>query len=301
MRLTIFFFTVFWMTVCFPGFSQSEEPRSNRVWPDAPAIHIQVDAKTWKTRGRLYWDVEGSLIKKLKTTGFTIVRKEEDPHTFTLKVLYREEQGEQYGINTYGTVIHGTFFLDPPPNGSPWELNISEASTNVISGTPPYLDALDKFYSNPYYFFVGEILRGTLEKGLDPRGGLIYALEGVRSVEPGERKESGTMSRDAGSHLHTADSEREFYETRAILRAIDDCVNNGDRRVVPVLSQLLNHPDSEVRRRSLEGMASLKVEESRAPLFHMAQHAPDLQVRKTAKTIGPAFISANPSQQPAQP
>ena len=119
--------------------------------------------------------------------------------------------------------------LDNPPRGNPWELKISEASSNLISGTPPYLDALDKFQSNPYYFFVGEILRGGLEKGLDPRAGLIYALELALSVEMSRPREAGSIGRDAGSHLHSMDSEREFYETKAMRRAIDDCVDASDR------------------------------------------------------------------------
>jgi len=281
----------------FPGFCFAEEVNPAHVWPDAPSIHIQVVAKTWKTRGRLYWDVEGSMIKKLADTGFDIVRSEESPHQFTLKVLYREDRGEQYGINAYGTVIHGTFLLDNPPRGNPWELKISEASTNSISGTPPYLDALDKFQSNPYYFFVGEILRGGLEKGLDPRAGLIYALELALSVETSRPREAGSIGRDAGSHLHSMDSEREFYETKAIRRAIDDCVDASDRRIIPVLSQLLNHPDSAVRIRTIEAMGSFGVEEARSRLLHMAQNDPDSQVRETANSVEQALAPVNQSHQ----
>lgn len=296
MRSLVLTLAVFWMTVSYPGFSLSEEVNPVNVWPDAPSIHIQVDAKTWKTRGRLYWDVEGSIIKKLATTGFKIVRMEENPHHVTLKVLYREDRGEQYDINAYGTVIHGTFLLDPPPDGTPWELTISESSTNLISGTPPYLDALIKFQTNPYYFFVGEILRGNLEKGLDPRAGLIYALKLALPNENSAPGASVSTDQDAGSHPHTMDSEKEVYETRAIRRAIDDCVDASDRRIIPVLLQLLNHPDSVVRLRTIEAMGSFGVEESRSRLLQMAQNDPDTQVRDTAKTVEQRLGLVNQSQ-----
>jgi hypothetical protein len=297
-RPLVLILTVFLITVSYPGFSFSEEVTPFNVWPNAPSIHIHVEAKTWKTRGRLYWDVEGSMIKKLAATGFKIVRMEENPHHVTLKVFYQEDRGEQYDINAYGTVIHGAFLLDPPTNGTPWELNISETSTNSISGTPPYLDALDKFQTNPYYFFVGEILRGNLEKGLDPRAGLIYALELALSREKSSAGASESTDRDAGSHLHTMDSEREVYEARAIGRAIDDCVEAGDRRIIPVLLQLLNHPDSVVRVRTIEAMGSFGVEESRPRLLQMAQNDPDPQVRETAKNVENKLGSVNQFYRP---
>ena len=296
MRSLILTLTLFLLTGIFPGFSFSEEGNPGHVWPDAPSIHIQVEANTWKTRGRLYWDVEGSLIKKLAATGFKIVRNQENPHQLILQVLYKEERGEQYDINAYGTVIHGTFLLENSPSGGPWKLKISETSINSISGTPPYLDVLDKFQTNPYYFFVGEILRGNVEKGLDPRGGLIYALELVLRNENATGWRSGTSGRDAGSHLHTMDSDRVFYKNRAIRRAINDCVEANDRRIVPVLSKLLSFPDSAVRIRSIEAMGSFGVKESRSRLLQMAQNDPDIQVRETAKTVEKKIGSVTESQ-----
>ncbi|UCE63433.1 MAG: HEAT repeat domain-containing protein [Nitrospirota bacterium] len=298
MRSLILTLTIILLIGGFPGFGLSKEANPENIWPQAPTIHIQVEAKTWKTRGRLYWDVEGSMIKKLAATGFKVIRNQESPHQLTLKVLYKEERGEQYDINSFGTVILGTFLLENPPSGESWELNISESSINSISGTPPYLDALDKFQTNPYYFFVGEILRGNVEKGLDPRGGLIYALELVLSKGNADGWRSGTIGRDAGSHLHTMDSDRVFYKNRAIRRAIDDCVEASDRRIVPVLSQLLAHPDSAVRIRTIEAMGSFGVEESRSRLLQMAQSDPDTQVRETAKTVEQRIGSVTQSQRP---
>ena len=298
MRVLVLNLTIFLLTGGFPGFCFSEEVNPVDVWPEAPSIHIQVDAKTWKTRGRLYWDVEGSMRKKLAATGFKVIRSPESPHQLTFQVLYKEEKGEQYDINSYGTVILGTFTLVDSLRGEPWELKISESSINSISGTPPYLDALDKFQTNPYYFFVGEILRGKVEKGLDPRGGLIYALELVLSDENAKGWRSGTIGRDAGSHLHTMDSDRVFYKNRAIRRAIDDCVEASDRRIIPVLSQLLTHPDSAVRIRTIEALGIFEVEESRSRLLQMAKNDPDIQVREMAKTVEKRIGVVNQSQPP---
>ena len=296
MRLMVPVLTSVFLTLGCPVLSSSEEGNSDSRWSDAPTIHIEVEAKTWKTRGRLYWDVEGSMIKKLAATGFKVIRDQDSPHQLTLTVLYNEEKGEQYDINSYGTIIHGTFLLKNPPSGEPWEINISEYSTNSISGTPPYLDALDKFQTNPYYFFAGEILRGHVEKGLDPRTGLLYALEFVLSNGNATGWRSGTIGRDAGSHLHTMDSDRVFYKNQAIRRAIDESVEAHDDRIIPILNTLLSHPDSAVRVRTIEALGSLGAEDSRSRLLHMAQNDPDTAVRETARTVEMSFGSAETSQ-----
>ncbi len=296
MRSLILTLTIILLAGVFPGLSLSGEGNPVDLWPEAPSIHIQVEASTWKTRGRLYWDVEGSMIKKLSATGFKIVRNQEKPHQLILQVFYKEERGERYDINSYGTVILGTFLLVNPSSSEPWGLEISESSINSVSGTPPYLDVLNKFQTNPYYYFLGEILRGKVEKGLDPRGGLIYGLELVLRNENPTGWRSGTSGRDAGSHLHTMDSDRVFYKNRAIRRAIDDCVKANDHRIVPVLSKLLSFPDSSVRIRTIEAIGSFDVEESRSRLLQMAQNDPDSQVRETAKTVEQRIGSINPGQ-----
>jgi hypothetical protein len=300
MQSIVFAVSAFAIVLWFPRISLSEEVGSNTVWLNAPSVYVEVDTKTWKTRGRLYWDVKGSMIKKLAETGFGIVRNKEAPHDLTLKVFYQEDRGEQYSINAYGTVIRCTFLLETLSTENPWKVNISESSTNVISGIPPYLDVLDKFQTNPYYFFIGEILRGNLENGLDPRGGLIYALKRILAIENTKPKEGQAIGRDAGSHLHTMFSDSEFYKTEAIRRAIDDCVDAKDRRIIPVFSHLLNHRESAVRLRTIEAIGSFGAEGARPLLLQMAQNDPDAQVRETAKSVGEA-LAANKQSQDALP
>ena len=278
-------FIILSLTLSHPAISFSEKNPPDNSWPDAPSIYIQVDTKTWKTRGRMFWDVEGSLKKKLASTGFIIVRNEETQHQLTLTVLYSETQGAEYDIKAYGTNIHATITLTPPPQHSPWELKISESSSNLVSGTPPYLDVLDKFQTNPYYFFIEEILRGSLEQGLDPRGGLIFAIERVALRRIKESPPPIPIGRDAGSHLHTMETEKEVYETRAINRGIDDFVNAKDPRIVPILTNLLKDPDSGVRIRTIEAIGSLRIKQSRQQLLDLAKNDPDSQVRETAKAI----------------
>ena len=54
----------------------------------------------------------------------------------------REERGEEYNIHAYGTIIRSKFTLEAPRTDLSWGFDISEISSNSVSGTPPYLDAL---------------------------------------------------------------------------------------------------------------------------------------------------------------
>jgi len=290
--------TVVVMAAGNPSSPFSEELNPGDDWTDAPSIYVQVEAKTWKPRGRFLYDVEGSLLKKMSSSGFTIVRNKEDAHQLTLRVLYREDRGAQYDILAYGTVIHGTFYLDPPQHGSSWELQISETSTNSISGTPPYLDALEKFESNPYYFFLSEILRGNIEKNFDLRGGLIFALERIMAIE--KTSHSASVLPDGSVRLqpHSMIPAQELYEATAIHRAIDEFVNATDRRIIPVLLLLLNHTDTAVRVRAVEAIGSFQVENSRRRLLEMAQNDPDPHVRETAQSVEKMLGSVTQPQRP---
>ena len=171
-RLTILGMCLFLAIMSSPLDCLSKEGPSVNAWINAPSVYVDVVAETWKTRGRLLYDIEGSVLRKLASSGFRFVRHQDERHELTLVVRYQEERGEQYDINAYGTVIHGKFHLDSPQSESAWQFTISETSNNSISGPPPYLDALEKFETNPYYFFLGDILRGHIQEDLEPKGGL---------------------------------------------------------------------------------------------------------------------------------
>ena len=47
---------------------------------DAQTVFVDTSISTWKPRGIMYWDVEGSLINKLAEVGFTVVREKSEPH-----------------------------------------------------------------------------------------------------------------------------------------------------------------------------------------------------------------------------
>lgn len=295
LRFKLVVFGLLGIVAGFPDSILSHEPNSGEFWADAPSIYVHVEAATWKPRGRFLYDIEGSILTKLALSGFKIVRNKHDAHQLTLVVIYREERGEQYYVDAFGTVIHGKFYLD---SDSSWQLNIVESSTNSISGTPPYLDALRKFETNPYYFFLNEILRGHVQNNLDVLGGLIFALKRTMAFEKASTESPRQLDYANPQDVHTMHSSQVLYKPAAISRAIAECVDSQDRRVIPVLVELLSHSEPAVRSRAIEGLGSYGVLESRMQLLEMAQNDPHPHVRATAKTVA---NSLGPTDQPGLP
>ena len=277
----------FIITVNYSGVCLAEESNPSQTWSDAPSVYVSVDAKTWMTRGRLLYDIQGSLFKKLASAGFPLVRDHEEAHDVTLHVLYREERGEEYDIHAYGTIIRTKFTLEAPQADLSWGFDISEISSNSVSGTPPYLDALEKFQSNPYYFFFGNILRGHIQYKLDLLGGLAFSLEQILPQENGLRGTNATTRNDSLSppELHSMRPPQELYEGKAVRRAIDEYLASGDRRIVPVLIRLLRHRETAVRGHAVEALGTFQVQESRPYLYDMSRNDTDPQVRQTAKAV----------------
>ncbi len=81
---------------------------------EQPTIQVVVQTSTWKTRGRLLYDVEGSILKKLSLAGLRTIQDKKKSHQYQLVVQYEEERGAQYGVELWGTIIHASFFFVEP-------------------------------------------------------------------------------------------------------------------------------------------------------------------------------------------
>ncbi len=240
----------------------------------AKTIYVDVTASTWMRRGRTLSDVAPSLRTKLALAGFTVVRNQADRHDLTLKVLYREEQGRQYRIDTYGTDITCVVQLEHAGIGPLLDLTIQESSTYPETGTPPYLEALEKFIANPYFYLLGDLVKGRVVSRLDTTGALI---EGLRRLAEHEPVKSDPLK---GEYLMLSD-EVMFY-TSARENVIQELGRLKDPRAVPLLTRLLGHSDPRVRLLSVRALRSLSAVESRSAIERVAQQDTDREVRQAA-------------------
>ena len=228
---------------------------------EAQTVFVDAHISTWKPRGVMYWDVEGSLMIKLAEVGFTVVREKSEPHDLTLTVNYKERRGRAFSVNRYGTIIEGTFQVAHQAEGPLFSIHIVENSEPSVMGTPPYLDVLHNFLSNPYYHFLGEIVRDEIQGSQDPHKIFINSLladlgklQNAEEVDP----DSG----DAGRLLHSMAMDKSLYAPIAVRRTLEELVNVRDARLVGILKDMLHYPDLYVQVRSIEAFGDFEAEEA---------------------------------------
>lgn len=220
-----------------------------------PTIFVNIDATTWKTRGRFLYDLEGTILKKVSLAGFQVVRDVTQPHECELLVVYREERGEQYRIDSWGTTIRGDFRFSGMALSHPASWTIVENSRNIVFGSPPYLDALMNFETHPYYFFLGEVLRYVVEQDGQMKEGLLKALEQrITWAYP----PSSVQREDATVQDHFMESSNVVYQDLAFQRAFEELRLQGysEQTLVPMARKVLSSPARALRLQAVQLLAS---------------------------------------------
>ena len=248
----------------------------------AQSIYVDVHTSTWKTRGVMYWDVEGSLLVKLRDTGFNIVRNETEPHDLTLTVDYIETKGQPFAINRFGTVIDGKFLVSHQTEGPLFAIHIQETAVPSVSGTPPYLDALHNFLTNPYYHYLGEIIWGEIHGSQDPHEILIHSiLADVTRLRNTEKP--GSVMDHSQRPQHSVPLDKNQYAPVAVYRTIDGLVAAKETRLVEILKAMVTYPDVNVQVRSIEAFGDFRVTDALPFLENVRQQTSQIAVRSAAR------------------
>ena len=255
---------------------------------EQPTIQVVVEASTWKTRGRLLYDIEGSILKKLSLAGFQTIHDPKKPHQYQLVVQYEEERGAQYGVELWGTTINASFFLRGAGMAEPVSWEIHETSTNSVSGPAPYLDALLKFETHPHYFFLGSTLeRMTNGVGSQPHALMQAVTEFVAVVYPTIDEvipQDGVRIQD-----HFMDNSGRVYQEVALQRALDELVhqNISDETLAPIAERLLESTDPHSRIRAVKILGRTHNVAFQEKIQKMATDDPTRAVRQAAQQFSP--------------
>ena len=255
-------------------------------------IYVDVQASTWKTRGRLLWDAEADIRAKLIAVGFEIVREKTQPHALTLTGSYEETRGRQFGINRYGTVLTGTFRIEHHEKGPLFEISIQEKATLTPLGTLPYLDSLHNFLTNPYYHFLGEIVDGQIHENLDVH--LVFLKELRAKVAHEAVSEVSENSDWLPEGIHSMQQAHTLYEPVAARRTIGEFVQTQDDRIVGILPDLLNHPDVYVKVRSVQAFGDFGVLKALSLLRDLEKNAKEVEVRNAASATISRLTGTSP-------
>jgi HEAT repeat protein len=254
---------------------------------EAKSIYIDLTFSTWHPRGRTLSQIGPALKIKLTNAGFTVVPKASDPHDLTLKVRYREERGQQYKFDTYGTEITCEVTLEHAAAGALLDLTIRESSGAYDSGTPPYLEALERFDTNPYFYFLGEIVSARTRSRSDVTEALIHSLRQMVQVE--------TPKTDQLQDAHGFLPGESLYPALVRENTIRELGRLRDDRAVPLLTALLGHASKQTRLASIEALTPLRDSaEVRSALERMATGDRDPEIRRAAASALSASTPASP-------
>ena len=243
----------------------------------AKTIYIELTTTTWMPRGRTMTLIEPNLRMKMESAGFTVVRDPTDAHDLTLRVEYHEKRGQQIRVDMYVTNITCLIGLEHVSLGPLLRMTIRESSTYPSTGTPPYLEVLEKFEASPYYYFLGDVVRGQVVSRLDTTGGLI---EGLQRLAP-----QGPPADDDLGFEHSLLARETLYAMLARENTIHEFGQLKDARAVPVLTSQLRHSRRQVRLLALEALGAIQAAESRPAIERVAQDDKDEAVRQAAAAV----------------
>ena len=268
------------------------DPAAFSTLRTANTIYVDVQATSWKPRGRLLWDAPADIRAKLIAVGFEIVREKTQPHALTLTGSYEETRGRQFGINRYGTVLTGTFRIEHHEKGPLLEITIQERAELTPSGTLPYLDSLHNFLTNPYYHFLGEIVDGQIHRNQDAHR--VFLKELRAKVAHEAVPEASENSDWLPEGIHSMQQAHTLYEPVAARRTIEEFVRANDDRIVGILPDLSNHPDVYVKVRSIEAFGDFSVTEALPLLRDLQENAKEVEVRHAASATISRLTETSP-------
>ena len=254
------------------------EAEYERIRP-AKTIYMDIAFTTWMPRGKTLADVAPSLRTSLASAGFTVVRNSTESHDLTMKVDYAEKRGEQYKFDMYGTDITCVIQLGHPELGSLLDMTIRESSANPESGTPPYLETLERFQTNPYFYFLGQFVRASITSRPDRTGVLLQSLQ--RLIDNEHRRTDMHAPDQGDGMLETVHGET-LYPQLVRENTIRELGRLKDPQAVPLLTTLLGHGNRQVRLLSVRALGAIRADEARPAIERLAQQDGDREVRQAA-------------------
>ena len=286
--MKLFFLSVlFFIALTGTALSAAEEdiPSHPRTagFGQEPIIYLDVHASTWRPRGRVSFGIVPSLRMKLASAGFAVTQAPESPHDLTLTVEYREERGKQISLNLYGTEITCAILLDRPQEGRLLFTKIHESPAYADLVTAPYVEVVEKFQSNPYFYFLGDLIRGRIYAHLDMTGALIQALD--RHVDRERHPRSATPLDTLESPAETFPDLDLYFAVPAQENAVEELGRLKDSRAIELLKTLMFHSDPRTRLRAVLALGEFDAPSLAPAIARVVRADSDPDVRDAARVV----------------
>jgi HEAT repeats len=274
--------TVLLFLLLDPGLiAQAQVPADETATAGAPVLYLDVQASTWRPRGRISFGIEPVLRMKLTSAGFAVTQDPQRPHDLTVTVQYREERGKPIGVNSYGTDISCLILFNPPgEEGQAVAIHESPSYANLV--TAPYVDVVQNLETNPYFYFIGDIVRGWHRK-LDTTGALIEALD--RQFDEERQRPPETPLDTLVSPAETFPDLDAHFAPSAQENAVDELGRLGDARAIDVLEKLMFEAHRNMRLHAVVALGQFDAPSVTPVLTSVAQADTDRAVRDAASRV----------------
>jgi HEAT repeats len=248
-----------------------------------PVIYLDLDASTWRPRGRISFGIAPTLRLKLASAGLGVTEDPATPHDATLKVEYREHRGKQISINLFGTDVTCLVRLDDPQDEETLSLVIHESPSYTDLVNAPYVEVVEKLQANPYFYFLGEIVRERMQTHVDTTGALILALD--RQFDHELHPQPVTPLDTLASPGETFQDLDVLFSAAAQQNTVEELGRLKDSRAVDLLKRLTSHANRLTRLRAVVALGEFD-DPSIAPVMtRVAQADRDAAVRDAAANV----------------
>jgi len=246
-------------------------------------LDLDLDASTWRPRGRISFGIAPTLRLKLASAGLGVTEDPATPHHATLKVEYREQRGKQVSTNLFGTDVTCLVRLDAPQDEENLSLFIHESPSYTDLVHAPYVEVVEKLQANPYFYFLGEIVRERMDTHVDTTGALIRALD--RQVDHELHPQPITPLDTLVSPAETFPDLDVLFSAAAQQNAVEELGRLKDSRAVDLLERLTSHANRLTRLRAVVALGEFDDPSITPVMMRVAQGDSDPVVRDAAANV----------------
>ena len=243
-------------------------------------LYLDLDTSTWRSRGRISFGIAPTLRLKLVSAGLGVIQDPTASHDATLKVEYREERGKQISVNSFGTDITCLVRLEVPQNEQTLSLVIHESPSYTDLVNAPYVEVIEKLQANPYFYFLGAIVRERIQTRVDTTGALIRALDLQfdRELHPPPVTPLDTLV-SPGETFPDVDA---LFLATAEQNTVEELGRLKDTRAIDLLERLTLHANRLTRLRAVVALGQFDDPSIPPVMTRVAQSDSDAAVRDVA-------------------
>lgn len=248
-----------------------------------PVLYLDLDASTWRPRGRISFGIAPTLRLKLASAGLGVTDDPAMPHDATLKVEYREQRGKQISVNLFGTDITCLIRLDDPQDEHRLSLVIHESPSYSDLVNAPYVEVVEKLQTNPYFYFLGDIVREHMQTHVDATGALIRAVD--RQFDRELHPQPVTSLDTLVSPGETFPDLDVLFSAAAQQNTVEELGRLKDSRAIDFLERLTSHANRLTRLHAVLALGQFD-DPSIAPVMtHISKADSDPAVRHAAAEV----------------